>query len=195
MDIFRLLMDEKELVGGIYPLKRYNWDRLKPPANEKDHSNIDQWLHRKNSSALKTMFDDEAMIQCNLVNYNLNYLHNQVQVENGLIRVKHMATGFMMIARGCLEKMMRSFPSTKYTDDVGFLQGDENKYAYALFDCGVVDDHYLSEDWMFCNRWIQMGGDVFYDIHVCLTHTGPEDYRGAYLASLPLNVPPLPPRA
>ena len=49
----------------------------------------------------------------------------------------------MMIQRNVIEKMTTSYHSTKYTDDINFLTTDENKYAYALFDCGVVDDHYL----------------------------------------------------
>jgi hypothetical protein len=161
---------------------------LKPSTEAGTPSQINAWLERRNKTALKNFVDEEAMIQCNLVNYNLNYLTHQLNIENGLIKVKHMATGFMMIRRDTLEKMMYAFPSTKYTDDVGFLQGDQNKYAYALFDCGVEEGHYMSEDWMFCNRWRKMGGDVFYDIHVCLTHTGPEDFRGAYIASLPIDI-------
>ena len=188
-DVFRLLLDDKHLVGGVYPLKRYNWDRLKPSTTESGKpSNIDTWVERRNKTSLKDFIDEESMIQCNMVNYNLNYLSPEIKIENGLIRVKHMATGFMMIRRDTLEKMMYAFPSTKYTDDVGFLQGEQNKYAYALFDCGVEEEHYMSEDWMFCNRWRKMGGEVFYDIHICLTHTGPEDYRGAYIASLPIQI-------
>jgi len=187
-DVFRLLLDDKHLVGGVYPLKRYNWDRLKPPTEDGKPSNIDTWVERRNNTSLKDFIDEDAMIQCNMVNYNLNYLSPEIKIENGLIRVKHMATGFMMIRRDTLEKMMYAFPSTKYTDDVGFLQGEQNKYAYALFDCGVEEGHYMSEDWMFCNRWRKMGGEVFYDVHICLTHTGPEDFRGAYIASLPIQI-------
>jgi len=82
----------------------------------------------------------------------VNYISKEVKIKNNLTRVKHVATGFMMIHRDVIEKMTKSYSATKYTDDVNFLTADENKYAYALFDCGVVDDHYLSEDWMFCNR-------------------------------------------
>jgi len=187
-DIFRLLLDDKNLVGGVYPLKRYNWDRLKQPIEPGKPSNLEIWKERRINTSLKDFIDEDAMIQCNMVNYNLNYLTPEIKIENGLIRVKHMATGFMMIRRDTLEKMMYAFPSTKYTDDVGFLQGEQNKYAYALFDCGVEEGHYMSEDWMFCNRWRKMGGEVFYDVHICLTHTGPEDYRGAYIASLPIQI-------
>ena len=90
----------------------------------------------------------------------------------------------MMIQRKVIEKMSQAFPSTKYTDDVGYLRGDENNFAYALFDCGVENGHYLSEDWMFCNRWSNMGGQIYAEVSICLTHIGPEHYKGCYMASL-----------
>ena len=81
------------------------------------------------------------MIQTNLLNYNVNYLGNVLQIDNNLARVKHVATGFMLIKREVFTKMMKSFPSTKYVDDVNFLKQEENEFAYALFDCGVEDGH------------------------------------------------------
>jgi hypothetical protein len=62
-----------------------------------------------------------------------------------------------MIRRKVLIAMMKAFPSTKYTDDVSFLRPEENAMAYALFDCGVEEGHYFSEDWLFCDRWTKMG--------------------------------------
>jgi hypothetical protein len=89
-----------------------------------------------------------------------------------------------MIKRNTIEKMMEAFPSTKYVDDVHFLKPDENEFAYALFDCGVEDGHYYSEDWLFCHRWTKMGGEIFIDVSINLTHTGVEDYQGSYIASI-----------
>jgi hypothetical protein len=89
-----------------------------------------------------------------------------------------------MISRDTIKKMIIAFPSTKYVDDVQFLKPEENAMAYALFDCGVEDGHYFSEDWLFCERWSKMGGDIYADISINLTHTGIEDYRGSYLSSI-----------
>ena len=124
------------------------------------------------------------LIQFNLLRYNINYLSNSLEITGNLTKVRHLATGFMMIQRCVLEKMMKAFPSTKYVDDVNFLQEHENKYAYALFDCGVEDGHYFSEDWLFCKRWSKMGGDIWLDVSINLIHTGIEDYRGCYVASI-----------
>ena len=84
----------------------------------------------------------------------------------------------MLIKRNVFENLFEAFPSTKYTDDVNFLTEKENEFAYALFDCGVEEGHYLSEDWMFCHRWTKLGGKIYIDISINLSHTGIEDYNG-----------------
>jgi hypothetical protein len=141
-------------------------------------------IARKNQSQFKNVISDEDMVQYNLLKYNVNYLSPSLSIEENLCKVKHLATGFMMIQRNVIEKMSMAFPSTKYTDDINFLKPHENKFAYALFDCGVEEGHYFSEDWLFCHRWTKMGGSVWMDVSVTLTHTGIEDFRGCYLASL-----------
>jgi hypothetical protein len=185
LDIIKLLLSNKPLIGGIYPLKNYEWGRLIKDSHNPYNSNIIQsMLTRKNGSILKDILSDEAMVQHNLLRYNINYIGNSIQIENNITKVKHLATGFMMIQRNTIEKMMRAFPSTKYVDDVQFLKPEENAMTYALFDCGVEEGHYFSEDWLFCDRWSKMGGEIFVDISINLTHTGIEDYRGSYLSSI-----------
>ena len=178
IDIMKLIISDKGLVGGVYPLKRYTWEKLN------DNDFIKNTIERKNKSQLKDVITNENMIQYNLLKYNVNFLDNVLKIDNNLTKVKHIATGFMMIKRSTIEQMSKAFPSTKYTDDVGFLVGEENKYAYALFDCGVEDDHYYSEDWLFCHRWSKMGGSIYLDVSINLTHTGNEDYAGSFISSL-----------
>ena len=111
-----------------------------------------------------------------------NSLNNKV--EKNITEAKHIPTGFMLIKRNVFESLFEAFPSTKYTDDVNFLTEKENEFAYALFDCGVEEGHYLSEDWMFCHRWTKLGGKIYVDISINLSHTGIEDYNGSLMASL-----------
>ena len=107
-----------------------------------------------------------------------------LEIENNLVKIKHLATGFMLIKRTVIEVMSKAFPQTKYVDDVNFLSGKENDFAYALFDCGVEDGHYFSEDWMFCHRWQKMGGFVYADVTINLDHTGIETYKGSFISSI-----------
>jgi hypothetical protein len=184
-DILKLIIADKPIVGGAYPLKNYNWDNLVNKTGDFDPSKMKSWVDKKNAHPiLGNIIDDKNMIQYNLVRYNINYLNNSLEIQGNLTKVRHLATGFLMIQRVVFEKMMKAFPSSKYVDDVNFLHGDENNYAYALFDCGVEDGHYFSEDWLFCKRWSKMGGDIWLDVSINLMHTGIEDYKGCYVSSI-----------
>jgi hypothetical protein len=183
LDIFKLILSEKALVGGVYPLKNYFWEKMLPSAQNPNP--VEKWLEkRENSEHLKSICTEADMIQHNLLKYNINYKSNFLEIENNLSEVRHLATGFMMIRRELMMTMIQAFPSTKYVDDVSFLEGEQNKYAYALFDCGVEEGHYYSEDWMFCHRWKQLGGKIFIDISIRLVHTGIEDFRGSYISTI-----------
>lgn len=184
-DILKLIIADKPIVGGAYPLKNYNWEKFLNKDGDFDATEMKSCIDKKNEHPiLNNIIDDKNMIQYNLLRYNINYLSNSLEIYGNLTKVRHLATGFMMIQRGVFDKMMKAFPSTKYVDDVNFLRGDENNYAYALFDCGVEDGHYFSEDWLFCKRWSKMGGDVWLDVSINLMHTGIEDYKGCYVASI-----------
>jgi|UniRef100_A0A6C0IMR0 hypothetical protein len=179
-DILKLMLHDKNIVGGIYPLKNYNWSKL----TENNGKNVSQWLDNQQANEFNKFMDKESIVQYNLLKYNINYISNDINIEKNLTQVKHLPTGFMLIKRVVFEKLFQAFPSTKYIDDVNFLEKKENDYAYALFDCGVEDNHYLSEDWMFCNRWTKLSGKIWADVSINLTHTGIEDYKGSLLASL-----------
>jgi hypothetical protein len=180
VDILKLILADKNIVGGVYPIKNYDWNKLA----ESGKNVVQDWLNTKKSSQLNSSITDQDFIQHKMMRYNLNYISNTLEIANNLTKVRHLATGFMMIRRDTIEKMARAFPSTKYTDDVGFLKSDENEYAYALFDCGVEEGHYCSEDWLFCSRWAKMGGETWVDVTINLNHSGVEDFKGSYLASL-----------
>ena len=186
-DILKLLIADKQLVGGVYPLKNYNWKDLLVDSADPTHPSpnvIQKWIEKKNNSQFKDLIPNDQLVQNKLLKYNINYLGNVLNIENNLAKVRHLATGFMLFKRSVIENMSKAFPSTKYVDDVGFLQANESEFAYALFDCGVEDNHYFSEDWLFCHRWTKMGGNIYIDVTINLTHTGIEDYQGSYLSSL-----------
>jgi hypothetical protein len=179
LDVLKLILDDKPLIGGVYPLKHYSFENL-----AKDPLIIQSWIDKKNNSQLKDFMTDQDIIEYKLVHYNINYLSNTLNIENNLAKVKHLATGFMMIQRGLIEKMAKAFPSTKYIDDVHFLQPHENNWAYGLFDTGCEEGHYYSEDWLFCSRWSKMGGDVYINVSINLGHFGNAEYRGSFISSL-----------
>ena len=177
IDILKLLIADKDLIGGIYPYKNFDWKKLQEP------NAIENILNKKNNTFFKNT-DDDRMIQHSILNYNLNYKTKNIEVTNNLIEVRHIATGFMLIKRSVIEQLSNVYPDTKYVDDINYLNKDEERFAYALFDCAVIEKHYFSEDWLFCHRWSQINGKIYTDISINLQHTGLQDYDGSLLASL-----------
>ena len=178
ISILKLMIHDKDINGGLYPLKKYYWDRL-------TKENMDAYIQKKNVS-YNSKLSDNQIIYHNLLKYNYNTV-GSVDIVNNLLEIYTLATGFMMIKRECIQKMMDSYPLSKYTDDTGFLSVDESKYAYALFDCDVLNEKYLSEDWLFCHRWKEIGGKIYVDVTIDLIHTGQEDFTGRFLSTIVLS--------
>lgn len=86
--------------------------------------------------------------------------------ENGLLRIKRIGTGFMMIQRHVLETMIERHPEWAYHNNV------ENRTEHALFDLGLVDGQYFGEDYLFCERAAQEGFTVYLDPSISLPHIG-----------------------
>lgn len=168
----RLINHDKDLVGALYPKKGYSWDKLE-----------------KAKDLIKEPFDARAQqeVKSRLMNYVVNYTDDR-KVVNGLLKVKHIGTGFFLVKRSTVQAMMNKYPELKYDDDINILNESENKWLYALFDCEVHElgpkRHYLSEDYLFCKRWQDMGGDIFADVTVPLTHTGTHSFVGNFLKSI-----------
>ena len=56
----------------------------------------------------------------------------------------------------------------------------EAKWRYALFNC-MIDEAsgiYLSEDFSFCRRWTDMGGEIWADLESRLLHVGAVTFEG-----------------
>jgi hypothetical protein len=178
VDILKLIVSDKHIIGGVYPLKKYVWSKLiNDPVNPYNSNVINDIIDKNNREFIKSKeVTEEDMIRYNLVRYNVNFMDRTLKIANNITKVRHIATGFMMFKRELLTTMHLAYPETKYVDDVGFLSPEECDFSYALFDCGIDDGHYLSEDWLFCDRWNKIGGDIFIDVSIDLTHTGQEDF-------------------
>jgi hypothetical protein len=167
-NIVKLLISGKELCGGCYPKKCFNWDKIKHQI-------------QKNPA----LSDDELMAKS--LDYVFNPIYHKegenvvIKLNNGMAQVKDIGTGFMLINKSVIHKMMKKYPDTKFRNNVaGYGQNNVDDYFYALFDCCIdpVSRVYLSEDYLFCKRWIDIGGELWLDLSTNLNHTGIIDYKG-----------------
>ena len=111
------------------------------------------------------------------IRYVINTVPNPI-VSGDLVEVSTLGTGFMLIKRHVIEKMIAAHPELKYRDNSGIGEQYE-QHMYGLFDTMIdPDGNYLSEDWTFCYLWRLMGGKVFADTGIKLDHTGYHKYAG-----------------
>ena len=111
------------------------------------------------------------------INYVIN-LKPTVTVQGDIYTVDTMGTGFLLFKRHVYEKLCAAHPQAKYVDDIG-LGKQYEPMMYAIFDC-VIDQrgHYLSEDWTFCRRWQELGGEIWAHSKVLLGHNGHYEFQG-----------------
>lgn len=95
-------------------------------------------------------------------------LKDATQDEYGLIEIKGIGTGFMMMKRKVLEKMIEAYPELEYTY--------KGKKHYALFHQAMDGSRYMGEDISFCLRWKLIGGRLWADPSVKLKHIGMKIY-------------------
>ena len=186
IEIAKLLLADKDIVGGVYPLKKYNFDRLVSNPRLPEHVfNKKSGSGSGSAASVVSAAEEENLIQHHLLRYNFNAISSMAQIVDSLMEVKHAATGFMMIKRNVFNQFSEEWPQKKYKDDIGFLKTEaEQQQAYAYFGNDVVDGRYLSEDWLFCHNWRTLGGQVFVEVTINLSHIGTEEFKGSLLSTL-----------
>ena len=159
--VFRLMGFDAGMTAAAYPTKRLDWPRIR-----------EQVMHgepRPETAALGYVFEVEDPAR--------------IVAHNGFIKARYAGTGFLMIRRAALLKMCEAYPQLKYQR--AHAAGDPlaaSPHRFALFDC-LIDPAtgvYLSEDFAFCRRWTDLGGEIWIDVESRLTHVGPHAFVGDF---------------
>jgi hypothetical protein len=115
------------------------------------------------------------------IQYVVNKIPNSEKdpANPNMVEVANLGTGFMMIKREVIEKIIMARPDLHYADAIG-LDPKYDPYKYAIWDCSIdeVTREYLSEDYHFCKLWRNMGGKIFADLSIKLDHTGYYKFSG-----------------
>jgi hypothetical protein len=94
---------------------------------------------------------------------------------SGNIMIARAATGFMRVHRRVFEEMIGAHPEWKRADAAG-MSPAEQQFYHRFF---AYDDKEQTEDYVFCDRWREIGGRVFIDPNLRLSHVGVKSYTGA----------------
>jgi hypothetical protein len=168
-DILRMVAYDKPVVVGAYPKKAINWNSIIGAARADENETAETIEGHSSNYVVNFDFltDDKG-----------NRLP-QVQIEDNLVKLKDAGTGFMCIKREVIQQMFDAHPEFKYANDINVDMKFE-PYMYALFDTMIDPEsrRYLSEDYMFCRTWQNMGGTVYLDPRTALNHVGHYTFRG-----------------
>ena len=158
----------KLMVGAVYPIKHYNFDH-------------------------QFKGQPEGILNYNVNIKDLNIDNNAILMEadqnNGFVNCQDIAGGFMMFSRKVLLDMIAFYPESKYS---AFLKDKHlpREHLYNLFHSFVEENtrFYLSEDYGFCYYFRKMGGLIYANIKLKLSHLGEEKFTGALYNTLQIQV-------
>ena len=157
--ILRLLSCGGDVVAGVYPIKRIDWQKVRDV--------IGSGKPNVQSAALNYVLEVEDP--------------DNVIAASGFARVRYAGTGFLMIRRHVLEKMCQHYKSLQFRREHSVDDSyADSPHRFALFEC-IIDPEtgtYLSEDFSFCKRWTDMGGQIWADLQSRLNHVGPATFYG-----------------
>jgi len=100
--------------------------------------------------------------------------------EDNFLELDYLPTGFLLISRTAINKIIKAHPELKYKNDIdGYMSAGDN--FYDLFKVGIRNGIYESEDWGFCSLWKSVGGKVLIHPDINVKHLGWHEYSGNLL--------------
>lgn len=161
-DLVSMLLEKVHIIGGIYPRKEINWERV--------------------ALAVKRGIAPIKLAHCS-GNFVINPIKEGQKFKPFEISVvKYLGTGFMLISRDTIEQLKRNQPK--------YLTPD-NKELSDFFPIGPTDDAsdgYLSEDYYFSKLARKAGISTHVAPWVQLTHTGTYEFEGCFWCSQGVHI-------
>ena len=150
--VIDLINFDKDVVCCTYPKKSFNWNKFMY-SMQFDQKSKESLESRGLDFAYNAIYDDKK----------------EIIKEGNFIKVKHAATGFMMIKREIVEKLSKKHTELEIISDD--LSAKDTTYC-GLFCCMIKNKQYLSEDYSFCERVNDIGGEVWINTSHNLSHIG-----------------------
>lgn len=152
--IIRMLKTNKDLVCGIYPKKKINWDMVRRGvingvATEHLQSAGSEYLFHPSMDKNPTEDKDE------------------------LVEIEKAGTGMMLIHRRVFDRLKDQVPTFRLEDAVDNVSGKDDIF-HEYFRAGIDPKTgiYLHEDYYFCHLWRESGGKIYAPKWVQLQHIG-----------------------
>jgi hypothetical protein len=167
--VVKLLKCDKDVVSIPYPMKTINWNKIH--GRLQDDKNISIENLSKSGFTYPIKVEDQS---------NIN-------VNKGIMEVTHAPTGFMLIKKETILKMVEKYPHLKIKQPT-ILNGEtkDTDNLWNFFDTWFdqATNKYYGEDFAFCQKWRDIGGKCYCYVDDFITHVGEYSYEGKFIDEL-----------
>jgi hypothetical protein len=147
-DIIRLVKEDKHIIGGLYPLKKIDWGKVRSAVLAGNPE-----FYKNGFNYVFTQKNENDFIKS-----------NEVQEVSGL------GTGYMLIKR----EVFDIIDAEKYTNNSLMFKNSVDKTTKNFFSLEIDEETntLLSEDYYFCKSWTKTGGKVYLAPYAVAKHIG-----------------------
>lgn len=200
--VIKLLASGYDVCGAPYPMKSVNMDRARKHV-EREHAKTGEIPSVKDMETAATKYilnliTEDAMEEVKNPDGSVTRRSKQSskRIRDGFVEVSEIGTGFLMIKKTALMRMMRHYPEAYYITDIPDLkeadkqaQAANLRHFWTFFDTMVhpVSRRYLSEDYAFCQRYRDTGGKIYLYLDATISHTGPYTFIGNLFQTLKIE--------
>lgn len=150
-DVFKLIQADKEVVCAGYAKKTLDEDLLKNVFN-------------------RDIVPERPLELCT---YPSIVMGEQSKIEE-LMEIHYATTGFLLIKKEAILKMIQSYPERKYKNDIDGYNCSHPDTFYDFFPATIekITNRFESEDYGFSRLWRECGGKIYLQSNITLKHHG-----------------------
>lgn len=172
-DVERMLMEDVDIICGIYPYKHIYWGRMKAALQKHPDLNDAGMMLSSRHYVLHSKSDENGGF----------FMKPDEKFE-----IRGAGSGFTLIKRHVFERFIESGEAPEYKKVYGENVDDEVETHHEFYKFRVRDGKEISEDILFNLTWIDsFGGKVWGAPWVKLSHMGPQVFAGDIIATASLT--------
>ena len=161
MDVISMIESGKDVIGAVYPMKNINWENVRKAA----------LAGEENLDAYSGFFA-------------MNMLPGQQTFNiTKPVPVTEVGTGMLFIKKEVFELMKPHCGSYMLNTSTGAF--DPNQRVTEYFKTDITPEGILlSEDYYFCRKYRELGGEVYAAPWVKIVHAGEYIFSGSFAATV-----------
>jgi len=166
---------EYDVLAGPYPKKCISWEKIKLA--------VDKGVAYGDPNVLEKYVGDFV--------FNPKGGGGNIRIDQP-VEVMEVGTGFMMTRRSAFERFEKAFPQYSYKPDhvrTEAFDGSREIMQFFQAEIDPVSKRYLSEDYWFCQKMIEIGGKIWYCPWMKLQHVGSYIFGGSLIDLASIGAP------